>query len=234
MKPFNTPKALDSLIDTYPPVETIVEAIKAGDRDTYSALARLWLSEGIPYCFRFRPAIYEGMRTWLSQQLQVHAKEITLIGSGRQGFSLSPDENLGRRFGEYSDLDLTAVSSVLFEQLKRAFNRWRADYLAGIVSPRHTQEKIYWQDNAMRVPSNLSRGFIDPYKIPTFNRYPEAQDTVNILYRAHEKLKATAGAPFVRRISLRVYRDWNSFIRQFSINLEALLKMNLEKYRSSR
>lgn len=229
MKPFNIPKALGSLIDTYPTVETIVEAIKAGDRDTYSALARLWLSEGIPYCFRSRPAIYEGMRMWLSQQLKVHAKEITLIGSGRQGYSLSPDENLGRSFGEYSDLDLTAVSSVLFEQLEGVFNLWRADYLAGIVSPRHTQEKIYWEDNAMRVPSNLAHGFIDSYKIPTFNRYPKAQATANILYRAHEKLKATAEAPLVRRISLRVYRDWNSFIRQFSINLEALLRTNREK-----
>lgn len=229
MKPFNIPKALDSLIDTYPPVETIVNAIKAGNRHTYSALARLWLSEGIPYCFRFQPAIYEGMRVWLSQHFQVHAKEITLIGSGRLGYSLCPDENLGRRFGEYSDLDLTAVSSVLFEQLERAFSRWRADYLAGIVSPRNTSERKYWEDNAIRVPSNLEHGFIDSYKIPSFYRYPEAQATASVLHIAREKLKATTGAPLVRRVTLRVYRDWNSFIRQLSINLQSLLRMNLSR-----
>jgi hypothetical protein len=229
MKPFNIPKALDSLTDTYPPVETVVEAIKSGDIDTYSALARLWLSEGIPYCFRFRPAVYEGMRMWLSQKLQFHAKEITLIGSGRLGYSLSPDENLGRPFGRDSDLDLTAVSSALFAQLEGAFNRWRADYIKGVVSPRNTRERKYWEDNAKKVPSNLACGFIDPHKIPTFNRYPEAQTIVNILYRAHEHLKATADAPTIRRISLRIYRNWESFIRQISINLMALLNMNPKK-----
>jgi hypothetical protein len=229
MKPFNIPKALDPLIDTYPPLETIVAAIKGGDRDTYAALARLWLSEGIPYCFKNRPIIYEGMRTWLSRQLQVNAKEITLIGSGRLGFSLSPDENLGRCFGECSDLDMTAISLALFERLGEMFRRWHADYLAGIVSPGFTRQGKYWEDNAMRVPSNLARGFIDSHKIPAFYRYPEAQVIASALYIAREKLKATTGAPRVRRVTLRVFRDWDSFIRQFSVNLQSLLGVNLRR-----
>jgi hypothetical protein len=41
------------------------------------------------------------------------------------------------------------------------------------------------------------------------------------LYEAHEKLKATPDAPAVRKLSVRVYRDWDCFIRQIAINLEA-------------
>jgi hypothetical protein len=226
MKPFNIPNALESFIDTYPDAETILRAIKIGDLNTRCALARLWLSEGIPYCFKSQPAIYEAVRLWLSHNLPVHAKEITLIGSGRQGFSLSPDEHFGRPFGDYSDLDFSAVSLSLFTQLERAFSRWLSDYLTGTVLPRNDREKKYWEDNARRVPSNLARGFIDPYKIPAFDKYPEAQTTLDVMYKAHIKLRVTAGAPRVSRVSIRIYRDWDSFVRQLSINLEALLRMN--------
>jgi len=228
MKPFNIPNALEFFIETYPDAETILKAIKKGDSNTRYALARLWLSEGIPCCFRSQPAIYEAMRLWLSYNLPVHmhAKEITLIGSGRQGFSLSPDEHFGRPFGDYSDLDFSAVSLSLFKHLERAFNRWLNDYLKRAVLPRNDREKEYWQDNARKVPSNLACGFIDPYKIPTFDQYPEAQTTLDAMYKAHIKLSVTAGAPRVRRVSIRIYRDWGSFVRQLSINLKALLRMN--------
>lgn len=98
------------------------------------------------------------------------------------------------------------------------------------MSPRNEREKKYWKDNAARVPYNVARGFIDPYKIPTFNQYPEAQIIANIIYLAHEKLKVTPGAPSIRRVSLRVYNDWGAFTRQLSVNLEALSKIDFKKY----
>ncbi len=151
MKPFKIPLALESIIDTYPAAEDIVKAINVGNKDTCYALARLWLSEGIPFCFKSQPAIYEGLRFWLSRQLEIQAKEITIIGSGRQGYCLSPDENLGRAFGEHSDMDLSVVSQSLFERLKITFNKWHADYTRGDVLPRNEKEKEYWEDNAKRV-----------------------------------------------------------------------------------
>lgn len=222
MKPFEIPSGLESIVETYPSVSSIVDAIKDGDKDTRDALARLWLSEGIPYCFKIQPAIYESFRLWLSRQLQVQAKEITLIGSARQGFSLSPGENLGRPFGDYSDLDLSIISPSLFEQMKKVFSLWLTDYRTRKVSPRNAKENKYWEDNAKRVPLNLRRGFIDPHKIPTWERYPEARAIGQTKYEAHEKLKVTPGAPIARRISVRVYRDWDSFIRQMAINLKQI------------
>lgn len=70
------------------------------------------------------------------------------------------------------------------------------------------------------MPSSLARGFIDPHKIPTWSRYPEAQMVAQALYEAYEKLKVTPDAPAVRKLSVRVYRDWDCFIRQMAINLE--------------
>lgn len=136
---------------------------------------------------------------------------------------MSPGLNLGRPFGKHSDLDLTVVSARLFDHLRAAFTRWEADYAVGAVFPRHARERELWDANRESVPSGLARGFIDPQKIPTWNRYPEAQTVAQTMYTAHEKLKVTRDAPVVRKLSVRVYCDWDSFIRQMAINLEAVV-----------
>lgn len=220
MKPFDVPTALDSLRDAYLSAADLLAAAGTGSRDARYALARLWLSEGIPFAFRARPAVYESLRLWLARRLGLQAKEITLVGSARQGFSLTPGPNLGRPFGEHSDLDLTVVSLSLFTGLAAVFERWRSDYGAGVVVPRGSCERRYWDANVESVPRGLERGFIDPHKIPTWNRYPEAQKVAQSVFEAAEKLKATGNAPHVNHVSVRVYSDWDSFVRQLAMNLE--------------
>src|SRR5258706_3977810 len=63
-----------------------------------------WITEGIPYAFRKTPLLYEVVRSWLALSIGLHPKEITLIGSGRLGYSTDPD-HFGRAFGKHSDLD---------------------------------------------------------------------------------------------------------------------------------
>lgn len=222
MQPFNVSAALDPLTEVYPPVDVLLKAAKTGDRNARYAISRLWLSEGIPFAFKARPAVYEALRIWLAHRLNIQAKEITIIGSGRQGFSLSSDQNVGRPFGPQSDLDMTVISSNLFQRLRAAFGRWEQDYAHNVVHPRSKHEKALWDKNQRNGPLALERGFIDPQKIPTWPRYPEAQVVMDALWRAHEKLKVTPCAPNVRKVSLRVYRDWDSFVRQMEINLEAV------------
>jgi hypothetical protein len=225
MRPFDVSAVLDPLTEVYPAANVLLEAAKAGDRDVRYALSRLWLSEGIPFAFKTRPGIYEALRIWLARRLNVQAKQITLVGSGRQGYSLSPDQNVGRPFGAHSDLDMTVISSSLFQRLREAFCRWEEDYAQGVVHPRHEHEKALWDNNKLYCPLGLERGFIDPHKIPTWSRYPEAQAVIDALWSVHEKLKATPDAPSVRKVSMRVYREWNTFVRQMAINLEALGRM---------
>ncbi len=222
MQPFEVSAVLDPLTEIYPAPNVLLEAAKAGDRDVRYALSRLWLSEGIPFAFKTKPGIYEALRIWLARRINVQAKQITVVGSGRQGYSLSPDASVGRPFGPQSDLDMTVISSSLFQRLKEAFLRWEQDYTHGFVHPRHEREKALWDENRRFCPPGLDRGFIDPHKIPTWSRYPEAQEVMDALWRVHEKLKVTSDAPGVRKVSMRVYRDWDAFVRQMAINLEAL------------
>jgi len=227
MKPFDLSPAQEGLREIYPPVNVILDAIRSGDKDARYALARLWLSEGIPYCFKAQPALYESLRLWLSRRLGVQAKEITLVGSGRQGFSLTPGSDVGRPFGPHSDLDLAFISPPLFQTLEATFKHWEADYVARTVVPRTEQEKKFWDANLQSVPLGLARGFIDPYKVPTWDRYPDIQKIQDAMYCASQKLKATPDAPSVRKVSARVYSDWDSFVRQMAINLESLARKPL-------
>ena len=221
MRPFDVSPALDSVTEQYPSADTLLAAASNHDPSVRYALCRLWLSEGIPFAFKTRPGTYEAIRSWLARQLEIQAKEITIIGSGRQGFSLSPDSSIRRQFGVHSDLDFTIVSPDLFQRIQSSLELWMKDFDAGLVLPRNDREKSFWNDNRVSCPSGLNRGFIDPHKIPSFNRYPEAQKVANAMYLIHEKLKITPGSPNVRKASLRIYRDWNAFIRQMAINLQA-------------
>ncbi len=94
MRPFDVSAVLDPLTEVYPAANVLLEAAKAGDRDVRYALSRLWLSEGISFAFKTKPGIYEALRIWLARRLNVQAKQITVVGSGSQGYSLSPDQNV--------------------------------------------------------------------------------------------------------------------------------------------
>ncbi|OGD19402.1 MAG: hypothetical protein A2W03_15075 [Candidatus Aminicenantes bacterium RBG_16_63_16] len=228
MRPFEVSPALEPLRDVYLSADAILVAAREGDRDARYAMARLWLSEGIPYSFKARPGLYESLRRWLARRLDVHAKEITLVGSGRQGFCLSPGADLRRPFGEHSDLDLTVVSESLFQRMQADFVRWEGDFAAGSVAARRKRQRALWEANRKSVPRGLARGFIDPHKIPMLDRYPEAQMIGQVMYEAHEKLKVTRDAPAVRKLSVRIYRDWDSFVRQMAINLESAAAIEAE------
>ncbi|MFS6701099.1 hypothetical protein, partial [Staphylococcus aureus] len=77
-------------MDSYPDVQLIIDAAKNGGNPSKEAIARLWLSEGIPFAFKKSPALYEVVRVWLGTRLNVDPKEIHLSGSARIGQSLAP------------------------------------------------------------------------------------------------------------------------------------------------
>lgn len=199
--------------------------MRLGHRDAKAsreAFTRLWLTEGIPYAFSECPAVYEEIRHWLASRLNLHPKDITLIGSARIGFCLG--EELGRSFSAKSDLDFSVISVELFSKLQTAFSEWRKDYDAAIIQPSSTREERYWNDNKTRVPTNLKDGFIDPHKIPNRNPYPLAKDISQTLFELKLKLDQTPSAPCVSRASIRVYRDWKSLITRVSFNLYHILR----------
>jgi len=162
--------------------------------------------------------LYEGIREWMGMRLQIHPKNITLIGSARIGYSMSPMPAFGREFGPSSDLDFSAVDDKLFSSIVANYFDWESDVDAGRAVPHNAREKRFWDDNLKRLPDNVARGFIDPYKIPTLLKYQKVVAVMEMLFLLQERLKVTPDAPRVRLTSLRIYRDWNSFFQHLSLN----------------
>ena len=220
MEPFKIPSSLKSLTKPYPCPKVLLDAAHSGGEPARIALARLWLSEGIPHAFRCCPVIYESVRSWLSTRLGVHAKEISLVGSARLGKSLAP-KKLGNPFKDNkSDLDIFIVSNHLFEAVREDFRRWSFDFERGQCNPRNKTEKRFWLDNHARGQKLILRGFIDTKMIPNFLEYPTIQKINQEMWLLVEKLKITSNAPKPKHASVRCYSSWNSFVQQVSLNLK--------------
>lgn len=218
MQSFIVSNELKPISETYPAADIVVEAAKNGGQETRSALARLWLSEGIPYAFRECPAIYEAMRSWLANNLDESAKNISLVGSARLGTSLSPSK-LGAPFNANSDLDLIVISGTLFDAVRSEFCQWSRDFEDERVCPRNPTEEKFWKDNNKRGHLLIQRGFIDQKMIPNFESYPEVMNISQTMAVLVRKLMVTEHAPHPKHASLRCYSSWNAFVRQTSLNL---------------
>ena len=221
MTAFEIPRSLESLRLHYPLPSELLRIAACGGVGAARTIAQLWLSEGIPAAFRDCPAVYDAARDWLGDRLDVHPKEIGLVGSARLGRSMAPHK-LDQPFGVQSDLDLFIVSKGLFDAISGEFLRWCDDYTRGIVQPRNSTEKKYWTDNHARGPVCVSEwGFVDSNRVPYWARYPIAQRIAQTMYSLTVKLAATPYGPSVKRASLRCYSDWGRAITRMLKNLQA-------------
>jgi hypothetical protein len=211
------------LTNPFPSPDELRQALTGASRTAREIVVRLWLTEGLPSIFRASPATYEDIRGWLGRRLGIHAKQITIVGSARLGYSLAPAPRFGQPFHPKSDLDLSVVSDELFQRITSAFQIFRADYLAGTVAPRSPHERTLWDHNLSFGERNISRGFFDANKIPNFDRYPVIQLVNQSMWTLLRKLEVTPQAPKVQRASTRVYRDWQAFVDRVSLNLKTAL-----------
>lgn len=221
MQPFNLTTQGINFNKKYTTAQELIKAVKSFNFHEKKGFLHQWISEGIPFAFKDTPLLYESIRLWLASLLEIEAKEITLIGSARIGFSLSPPPDYGREFGDHSDLDFSIISYKLFNKCMSDFDNWAKDYKGGKVVPNNSREKYFWQQNLQEVPKQFNRGFIDPYKVP--NRYPTISKINDTLWKLQEKLKATEIAPKVKNASIRIYSDWSAFSRLLKINFEHVM-----------
>jgi hypothetical protein len=220
MRPFEISTAIQSIRDIYPDALGILSVVSKSPHAEIEAIARLWLSEGIPFAFKDLPVLYEVIRAWIANRLSVHPKEVTLIGSGRQGSSIVPPPKTGKPFDKESDLDWSVISEPLFMKCSCEFDTWAKDYENNQVHPRNEKENKYWSQNLTLCRSTIKRGFIDSNKIPTWDRYPISQLIGNTMWQVKAKSQLTNGSPLFRKSSLRIYKDWLCFVRQLVGNLE--------------
>ena len=235
MEPFKVADALKKLVDSYPDPTLLWKAAYDGGMSARIAIAQLWISEGIPHAFLKCPAIYDSVRTWLGERLDVHPKEISLTGSARFGKSIAP-RKLGKVFDHKSDIDLFIVSSRLFGKLKDEFFRWSDDYEFGRIKPYRNKEFDLWPSNKTHVPKIISKGFIDTKYIPNRASYPVTKRIHNLMWLMVKKLQITDDAPSPEKASIRCYSSWESFVRQASLNLRDMsseaIRENLIQARS--
>lgn len=218
MEPFKVSPHLSTLLDSYPDVKLIVEAAKNGGNLSKEAIARLWLSEGIPFAFKNSPALYEVIRVWLGNRLDVDPKEIHLSGSARIGQSLAPAK-MGKVFGSHSDLDLFVISNSLFDQVRTDFNNWSYDFESGSIQAANEREGNFWGGNNSRGQKNLSRGFLDSLVVPNRDAYPTIKNISQSMWLLKEKLDLTHDAPNIKSASIRCYKNWHSYVQQVVLSL---------------
>lgn len=222
MKPFLfNAEANARLVERYPQPAELAFSYKALANDGREAIIRSFITEGVPYAFREVPLLYEIARDFIAKRLGTEAREVTMVGSARLGYSVVPP-NYGRAFNEESDLDLTVFSRALFDGLASDFSTWEHDIATGNMKRTGARQERFWDTNLQHLPQNIKRGFIDPYKIP--NNYNRTGGILRTVWLLHEKLKITPGSPSVRHVSIRVYQGWEAFVKQQSLNLQYCLR----------
>ena len=219
IKPFTIDPGLLALPSPFPSPTELQKALENGTRQEREVFVRLWLTEGTPFAFRKCAAIFECIRGWLGGRLNVHPKEITLIGSARIGYSLAGGSKFGKAFDKNSDLDFSVISSSLFERLVEMATLFSDDYKSGRISPGNANESQFWPENIKQFNPNIQRGFLDSKKIPNRKRYSVAQEINNSMWLLKKRLEITVGAPEIQSASVRVYRDWQSFVDRVALNL---------------
>lgn len=219
MEPFKVSNDLREVVSAYPDAKLILEAAKNGGESARQAIARQWLSEGIPFAFKKCPAIYESIRSWVGSRLNIDPKELNVTGSARLGQSLAPHK-IGKPFGDGSDLDIFIISSELFEHLKSDFNQWSYDFESCVITASNERERGFWIENIHRGPKNIARGFIDSNIVPNHDKYRYVKNVAQTMYLLKEKLDATSEAPKFCHASVRCYKSWASYVQQISLGFQ--------------
>lgn len=181
-----------------------------------NGLASLWLSEGIPFAFLGNAAAYEQMRVFISKELGLHSKSITVVGSARIGFSLKPD-HFGRVFGAGSDLDVCIVDHALFKECEQDANLFVAEFSDGLLQARSSRESFYWSSTVKYLGGNIKAGFVDTWKIPV--KYLAVKRVMRLMDQVSFRLAATEEVPKFEKVTARVYKDWHSLTERVSFNL---------------
>jgi hypothetical protein len=96
----------------YPTKDEFVELLKTHN---HQIIVENYLLQGVPFVFEPEPSAYKLLQNGLSEQLKVDEADITVIGSGRLGFSLDPNK-FGAPYTSASDIDTVIVNSELFDK----------------------------------------------------------------------------------------------------------------------
>lgn len=223
--PFTLSPRSQNLKGLYPTSQEIKDVFSSASEAERYGIIRLWITEGIPYAFRDEPLIYEEIREFISKGVNVHSKEITLVGSGRIGYSLKKNV-WGKAFTNSSDLDFTIISNELYSKLVIDFKKWVGDIESKKLKPKTENELKGWLGSIEVVDRNIPQGFIYTKNLLPYSNYPTVRKCYGTMNKLQERLSKTKNAPKISDASIRVYSDWKSCVRRLQINFKKALDLS--------
>lgn len=169
------------------------------------AVVEEYVFGGTPHVFRENPETLDVLFNHLSGALEISEQNMTIVGSAKIGFSLSPDA-FPRQFSEQSDIDVLIVDESLFDKFWMAMLGWhypRKGFDLGTWDNRWVKERrkdLYWGwfrpdkvrfkglslPNILKPLRDISTLWFDSFQ--SLSRYPQFAN---------------------REVSGRLYRTWD-------------------------
>ena len=169
--------------------EELFQAAKAGQIEQIVGQ----LFSGLPFAFADKPSDYSRFRGQLGNALKCDADNISVVGSGRFGYSLAPHK-LGRKFHDRSDLDVVIVHADFFDRawvelIRYDFRSMTFERDVAQSLRDHRSNHVFW-------------GYMEPYNLKTaLSAYKKVWFPA---FAALGFLRSAAG----RTVKARVYRTW--------------------------
>jgi len=224
--PFTISTGCLSMLETYPGAEQMKGTFLQASDSEREGILRLWMTEGIPFAFRSNPLAYEKIREFIGNGVNVHPKDVTLVGSARIGYSLK-NKVWGKTFSERSDLDFTIISNTLFTKLVADFQQWVGDIKERRLRPHTPNQLKRWLDSIVTVDNNIPKGYIYTKNLFSNQKYRAVSNIYQTLGILQQRLAITPNSQKVSDLSVRVYADWKSCITQLQINFKSALGIKL-------
>lgn len=225
MKPFLSKDYTSALVGSHPSCQSLKTFVELGRGEEVKSFVRLWMNEGIPYAFKDCSFVYQQCREWISSQIGVNPHEITVVGSGRFGYSLKSTEFNG--FCNKSDLDFLIVSASKFSECVEASELFIRDFESGLLKTNNPTLQAEREKDIKYIKNNIPKGFIQCGKVPPHFKYKATQQLEDIFDRLSQKLKATAPFPVFTKATYRIYRDESAMERRLTLNLRDALAYDI-------
>ena len=175
----------------YPTKEQFVDLLRTTSVDS---IIQDHLFDGLPFYSQHSPGLHTQLLRGLSSGLRVPKEDICVVGSGRIGFSLTPNK-FGDPFDNFSDLDVVVVSSVLFDP------SWLDILKARPRTAMRLRGSTKAQLSAHRNKHHIYNGWIYPDSVVEALNIGE---TWLRTFRGLSRIPELAG----RDVSGRLYRTW--------------------------
>lgn len=222
--PFSIGTSCQKLTLRYPTPTDLRQAFLCATDTERDGIIRLWMTEGIPFAFAGQPLLYEEIRQFMATNVKIYPKDITMVGSGRIGYSLKP-KVWGKVFSNSSDLDFTIVSRQLFADLEQDFKLWSEDLRLRKINVASKRELTNWLKSIDTLHRNIPKGYMQLRDFPSNSRYPTASRCFSTIQSLKKRVAATTLLSDISDASIRIYPTWGQCIRRIKINMKSALQI---------